>query len=205
MTWQETFALLLSAIGPVEITMNYMPVALALPPDMRRKLALRTILTGFIIAMLLMLLGSAIVGSFHLKQAVLVMGVGVTNFVLALPMLLSGPGDFSAQTQLKDPLRLAITPLAVPGLISPLAVALLLSVSAFEPNLTSTLTFLGMVTVVLLIDLGVMLLSTTVARYLTKPILEVFRKIFGFILLTFGIQVMLLALEMWGLRPATGF
>jgi multiple antibiotic resistance protein len=182
-----------------------MHVARALPPTMQRKIAWRTVLVGFIVAVLLLTLGSRIVGSFHLSQAVLVMAVGVTNFILAIPRLLSGPGDASTQTHNVDPLGLAISPLAVPSLISPVAVALFLSVDAFEPNLTSTLTFFGIVLVLLLIDLGVMLLSTKVARYLTTPILEVFRKIFGFILLTFGIQVILLALQMGGLRLAPGF
>jgi small neutral amino acid transporter SnatA (MarC family) len=55
------------------------------------------------------------------------------------------------------------------------------------------------------IDLGLMLLSTYAARYLTQPILEVLQKIFGFILLTFGIQLVLQALAKLGIMKATGF
>ncbi len=83
--------------------------------------------------------------------------------------------------------------------------ALLFSVSASVPSLTAALLFVGMVGAVLSIDLGLMLLSTYVAQYLTKPILEVFQKIFGFILLTFGIQLVLQALAKLGLMMATGF
>ena len=130
MTWEEIFALLLTAMGPVGITMTYMPIAQALPPAIQRQLARRTILVGFIVAVGLMLLGGGIVQKFHLSSAVLLMGVGVTYFVQALPMLLAGPSDLSALTEIKEPRRLAISPLAVPALISPLAVALLLGVSA---------------------------------------------------------------------------
>src|SRR5258708_22672080 len=70
-----------------------------------------------------MLLGGGVVQRFHLRLAVLLMGVGVTYFVLAIPMLLAEPSDLSPPTQIKEPLRLAISPLAVPALISPLAVA----------------------------------------------------------------------------------
>src|SRR5438270_13804822 len=100
MTWEEIFALLLTAMGPVGITMTYIPIAQALPPAMRRQLARRTILVGFIVAVGLMLLGGGIVQSFHLNPAVLLMGVGVTYFVHALPMLLAGSGDLSAHTYL---------------------------------------------------------------------------------------------------------
>ena len=205
MRWEEIFTLLLTAMGPVGITMSYMPIAQALPPAIQRQLARRTVLVGFIVAVGLMLLGGGVVQRFHLRLAVLLMGVGVTYFVLAIPMLLAEPSDLSPPTQIKEPLRLAISPLAVPALISPLAVAVLFSVSAFVPSLTAALIFVGIVGAVLIIDLGLMLLSTCVAQYLTKSVLEVLQKIFGFILLTFGIQLVLQALAKLGIMTAKGF
>src|SRR5260221_13291522 len=141
MTWEEVFALLLSAMGPVGITMSYMPIAQALPPDIRRQLAWRTVLVGFLVAVGLMLLGGGVVQRFHLRLAVLLMGVGVTYFVLGIPMVLSEPSELSPPPHIKEPLRLAISPLAVPALISPLAVAgrfcgaWLLSTLASAPSL----------------------------------------------------------------------
>ena len=205
MTWEEIFALLLTGMGPVGITMSYMPIAQALPPEMRRPLARRTILIGFIVAVALMLLGGEVVQRFHLSPAVLLMGVGVTYFAQALPMLLAGPSDLSTPVDIKEPRWLAISPLAVPGLISPLAVALLFSVSVFVPSLTAALIFVGMVGAVLIIDLGLMLSFTYVAQYITKPILEVLQKIFGFIMLAFGIQLVLQGLVKLGIMTATGF
>jgi multiple antibiotic resistance protein len=205
MTWEEIFALLLTAMGPVGIIMSYMPIARALPRDRQRQLAWRTVLVSFIVAVGLMLLGDGVVRRFHLRLAVLLMAVGVTYFVLAIPMLLAGPGDPSPPTQIREPQRLAISPLAVPALISPLAVALLFSVSAFVPSLTVALIFVGIVVAALVIDWGLMLLSTYVAQYLTRPILEVLQKIFGFILLTFGIQLVLQALAKLGIMTAVGF
>jgi multiple antibiotic resistance protein len=205
MTWEEIFALLLTAMGPVGISMTYIPIAQALPLATRRQLARRAILVGFIVAVGLMLLGGGIVRRFHLSLEVLLIGVGVTYFVQALPMLLAGPSDLSALTEIREPRRLAISPLAVPALISPLAVALLLSVSVFVPSLTAALIFVGMVGAVLIIDLGLMLSFIYVAQYLTKPILEVLQKIFGFIMLTFGIQLVLQGLAKLGIMTMTGF
>src|SRR5258708_17561396 len=75
MTWEESFALLLSAMGPVGITMSYMPIARALPPAMQRQLAWRTVLVGFIVAVGLLLLG----------------GGGARRF----PLMLAGPPPVS--------------------------------------------------------------------------------------------------------------
>src|SRR5258708_14062597 len=125
MTWEEIFALLLTAMGPVGITMSYMPIARALPRAVRRQWAWRTVLVGFIVVVGLMRLGGGVVQRFHLRSAVLLMAVGVTYFVLAIPMLLAEPSDLAPPPHIKEPLRLAISPLAVPALISPLAVAVL--------------------------------------------------------------------------------
>src|SRR5260370_590662 len=139
MTWEENFALLLTAMGPVGITMSYMPIARALPPAMQRQLAWRTVLVGFIVVVGLMLLGGGVVQRFHLRSAVLLMAVGVTYFVLAIPMLLAEPSDLAPPPHIEEPLRLAISPLAVPALISPLAVALLISGSASVTRPTAPL------------------------------------------------------------------
>src|SRR5258707_12761721 len=164
MTWEESFALLLTAMGPVGITMSYMPIARALPPAMQRQLAWRTVLIGFSVAVGLMLLGGGVVQRFHLSLAVLLMGVGVTYFVLAIPMLLAEPSELAPPPHIKEPLRLAISPLAVPALISPLAVAGLFCASASVPTLTAALIFLGMVGAGFGIYLGLRVLSPYVAQ-----------------------------------------
>src|SRR5258708_16190092 len=113
MTWEEKFALLLTAMGPVGITMSYMPIARALPPAVQRQLAWRTVLVGFIVAVGLMLLGGGVVRRFHLSMAVLLVAVRVTYFVLAIPILLAEPSQLSPPSPIKDPLPPPISTPAV--------------------------------------------------------------------------------------------
>src|SRR5260370_33436206 len=89
MTWEQNFALLLTAMGPVGITMSYMPIARALPPAVQRQLAWRTVLVGFSVAVGLMLLGGGVVRRFHLGMAVLVMAGRGAYFVPAVPLTLA--------------------------------------------------------------------------------------------------------------------
>src|SRR5258707_12259934 len=93
MTWEENFALLLTAMGPVGITMSYMPIARALPPAVQRQLAWRTVLVGFIVVVGIMLLGGGVVQRFQWRSAVLLMAVGVTYFVLAVPKRVFRPSE----------------------------------------------------------------------------------------------------------------
>src|SRR5258708_12615106 len=93
MTWEEIFALLLTAMGPVGITMSYMPIAQALPRAVQRQLAWLTVLVGFIVVVGPILLGAGVVQGFPLPSAVRLMAARVTYFRLSIPMPFSSPTD----------------------------------------------------------------------------------------------------------------
>jgi len=204
MTLAEAFALLFIAMGPVRVVMSYMPIACNLAPAMQRKLAWRTFVAGLIVVVVLLAIGKGMVQNFRLNQNVLLMAVGVAYVAQALAILLTRQGDISSSSQMRDPLWLALSPLAVPAMITPLGVAMLLSVSAFVSDLMSILVFFGLVVAILAIDFGAMLLSTYVAQYITRPVLEVFQKIFGFVLLAFGLRLVLGALAKLGVIVIKG-
>jgi small neutral amino acid transporter SnatA (MarC family) len=64
--------------------------------------------------------------------------------------------------------------------------------------------FWGMVVAILVINFGRMLLSLSMARYITRPALEAFQKIFGFVLLAFGERLILGALMHLGIITVKG-
>lgn len=201
---QEILALLFISMGPVRTVMTYIPIARHLPPDLQGKLAWRTVLTGSIVALVLIVGGAGIVRNLHLSLYVLVLAAGMSYVILAIPMLLARPGPLPPAPQTDDPLSLAISPLAVPAMITPLGVAVLFSEAAFVSDLVTTLIFVALVVAILLINFGGMLLSTHVARYLTRPVLGVFQTIFGFVTLAFGVRLVLGALAHLGIIPVKG-
>jgi multiple antibiotic resistance protein len=190
----ELFILLFIAMGPIRITMNFIPLARDLPAGTQRRLAWRTVWVGLVVALIVVVAGQGVVRNFGVNIDILLMAGGVAFTLSAVRMLSVRPNDTPPPPPVEDPLRLAISPLAVPGMISPLAVAMLLSVAAFVPEVTLTLVFLGLVVVILALNLGAMLVSPHLTRYLTIPILEIFQQIFGFILLALGINLVLEAL-----------
>jgi multiple antibiotic resistance protein len=191
MSPSEVVALLLIGMGPVSITLAYMPLALALPQDKRSALAWRTVLVAFIVAVGVVLLGASIVNNFGLTVEILLIAAGAAYIILAIPVLLATPTDVAPPAQVTDPLRLALSPLAVPELITPAGLATLFAVAAFAEDALSRLVFLGLVLVILALDFGLMWLSARFAHRLTKPILEIIGKVMAFILLGFGVRLAL--------------
>lgn len=204
LTLEEVFMLLFIAMGPIHVIMTYLPIARTLSPAVQRKLAWRTVLTGLIVALVLIFGGAGIIRNLHLSLYVLVLAAGMSYVILAIPMILTRSGESPPVPQIDDPLRLAISPLAIPAMITPLGVAVLFSEAAFVSDLATTLIFCALVVAILAINLGGMLLSTSIARYLTRPVLEVLQTIFGFVTLAFGVRLLLGALVHLGIITAKG-
>ena len=200
----ELFALLLAGIGPVRITLAYLPIAGSLPPDVQRTLAWRTVLAGFVVALGIMLVGAGIVSSYDLNAALLQLAAGVAFLVMTVPGLVAPPGDGVPPAPGRHPLRLAVSPLAVPTMVTPLGVAVLFAVAAFAPGLTERLLVVGLVAVVLTLNLTVMLGTRRLAPYLTRPVLDVLQKVLGLLVLGFSLRLVLQGLAALGVISAPG-
>jgi multiple antibiotic resistance protein len=198
----EMLALLFLGMGPVRITMSYLPYSKALPVDVQRTLAWRTVLAGFVVAVAIMLVGAGTVNNFGLNAVLLQLAAGVAFFIMTVPSLLSPPSDAAPPAQISHPLRLAISPLAVPTMITPVGIAVLFAVAAFTPGVNEQLMVVGLVAAVLAINLVVMLLCRRLAPYLTRPVLEVLQKVFGLVVLGFSLRLVLQALAALGVIPA---
>jgi multiple antibiotic resistance protein len=200
----EVVALLLVGTGPVRITLAYVPLANTLPPDVQRALAWRTVVAGFAVALGIMLVGAGIVASYGLNFALLQLAAGVAFFVMTVPGLVAPPGDGPPPAPRSRPLRLAVSPLAVPTMVTPLGVAVLFAAAAFAPGLTERLLVVGLVAAVLALNLGLMLLARRLAPYLTRPVLEVLQKVLGLLVLGYSLRLMLQGLAALGVISAPG-
>src|SRR5690242_5148894 len=89
----ELFALLVLGIGPVRVAIAFLPFAQALPADLQRSLAGRTVVAGFAVAVGIMVAGAGVVATYGLNVALLQLATGVAFFAITLPGLVAAPGD----------------------------------------------------------------------------------------------------------------
>jgi multiple antibiotic resistance protein len=102
-------------------------------------------------------------------------------------------------------MRLAISPLAVPVMIGPGGVVALFVVAAFVKEWVQLLVVFGLVVAILAMNLAVMLLSSFIAHYVTRPVLEVIQQVMGLLLLALGISMVLEELANLGVIDIVGF
>jgi multiple antibiotic resistance protein len=205
LTLASIFIILFIGMGPVRVALGYIPIAAHFPAGVRRRLAWRTILAGLAVVVVVMLLGGRMVQSFQLRIEVLLIAGGVSFVVKGLGQLNVRPAPEFKLPEFENPMRLAISPLAVPVMIGPGGVVALFVVAAFVKEWVQLLVVFGLVVAILAMNLAVMLLSSFIAHYVTRPVLEVIQQVMGLLLLALGISMVLEELANLGVIDIVGF
>jgi small neutral amino acid transporter SnatA (MarC family) len=84
-------------------------------------------------------------------------------------------------------------------------VVALFIVAAFVKEWIQLLVVFGLVASILAMNLAVMLLSSFIAHYVTRPVLEVIQQVMGLLLLALGISMVLEELANLGVIDIVGF
>lgn len=104
----------------------------------------------------------------------------------------------------KDPLRLAVYPLAVPYLLNPAGIVVLVTASAEATSFSVIVVVLAMLATVLVLDALVFRRANRVSEHLDPSRMLVTEKVFGFLLAALAIQLVLTGLSDVGVLHVTG-
>jgi len=108
-----------------------------------------------------------------------------------VPMVLGSSKSDVDQTSVegRDPLQLARYPLAVPYLLSPVGVIVLVTISAEPKSAAVFAVMLGLLAVVILIDVAVLHWANRVSKHLDVNRMVITEKVFGLLLAAVAIQL----------------
>jgi multiple antibiotic resistance protein len=102
-----------------------------------------------------------------------------------------GPNPESGVLTSKDPLRLAVFPLAVPYLLNPAGIVALVTVSAEAGSFGVYGVVIGALAIVIAIDVAVFRWANRVSEKLDEGRMLVTEKVFGFLLAALAVQLAL--------------
>ena len=191
-TLLDLFLPIFIGMGPVKVLLVYMALTKNSSTALQRKVARRTILTGTIIAILLLLAGAFIMKLLHFTAGALSIAGGLILLILALNIVLS-PAETkeeSGPVSEEALMSMAIYPLAIPLLLNPVGIVSLTVFSAEAQGLLQLGVLIILVLVVAAIDLGVFLISHRLDKYLTKERILVLEKLLGIFLAALAVQLM---------------
>ncbi len=146
--------------------------------------------------------------AFYMLCFALGVASGIILLILAATMVL-GPGTGnggSAGHQVigRDPMQVAVFPLAVPYLLNPAGIVVLVTLSAEASSLAVFGVGVGVLVVVLVFDVVVFRFAAAVSSKLDASLMLVTEKVFGFLLAALGVQLVLNGLADVGVIHLTG-
>jgi small neutral amino acid transporter SnatA (MarC family) len=97
----------------------------------------------------------------------------------------------SHPTEDRDPMQVAVFPLAVPYLLNPAGIVVLVTASAEAASVSVVAVVVGILIVILLLDIVVFRWAVTVSNHLDASRMLVTEKVFGFLLAALAVQLAL--------------
>lgn len=189
----DTFLLLLIGVGPKIALVPFLELTGDMPEVTKRRVLRKMLTTAATVAGLLLVLGGVLTRLLHFSPGALGVASGIILLIIAVTMVL-GQGDRNGGHHLaeaQDPMRLALYPLAVPYLLNPAGIVVLVTASAEASSVAVIAVFVGVLAVVLALDVLIFRWAVQVSNHLDPSRMLITEKVFGFLLAALAVQLAL--------------
>ncbi len=199
----DMFLLLLIGMGPKIALVPFLELTQRMEANQQKLIANRMVRTAVGTALILALLGWFLMRLLHFTPGAANIAGGIVLLLLALNMLV-GPGktDHHEEASGRDPLKMAVYPLAVPYLLNPAGIAALVIASSEVDSLLLAVIVIALVLLVGVIDFAVFRNMDKLARHLDPSRLAVTEAVFGVLLAALAVQLMVDGLADLGIIEA---
>src|SRR6185312_2201195 len=128
----DTFLFLLIGIGPKIALVPFLEVTKGMPEATKRQVLRKMLVTAATVAALLLVLGGLLTRLLHFSPGALGVASGIILLIIAVTMVLgrSDGNHDSHPVEGRDPMQVAVYPLAVPYLLNPAGIVVLVTLSA---------------------------------------------------------------------------
>lgn len=189
----DTFLLLLIGIGPKIALVPFLDATRQMPEAVKRRVVRKMLATAATVAVLLLILGGLLTRLLHFSPGALGVASGIILLIIAVTMVLGqqdGNGSHQ-EAQEKDPMQVAVFPLAVPYLLNPAGIVVLVTASAESASFEVFAVVVGILIVILALDVAVFRWAVQVSNHLDESRMLVTEKVFGFLLAALAVQLAL--------------
>ena len=187
----EMFLLLLIGMGPKIALVPFLELTQDMDADTQKNVANHMVRTGVTTALILVVLGGFLMKLLHFTPGAVNIAGGIVLLLLALHMLVSpGKTDHHDEASDRNPMQMAVYPLAVPYMLNPAGIAALVIISGDVSALWMGVIVIAIVLLVGLIDFAVFRNMDKLAKYLDPSRLAITEAVFGVLLAALAVQLM---------------
>jgi small neutral amino acid transporter SnatA (MarC family) len=195
--------LLLIGMGPKIALVPFLEKTKSFDAETQRAIGRQMVVTATVTAFILFATGGLLMRLLHITGGAVAVAGGIILAILAIHMV-SAPGEKIVQEVevLEDPKKIAIYPLAVPYLLNPVGITVLIIASGEVVSVASVALVAGLVLVVALFDYLIFTNIDKLAKRLNPVSLIISEVVFGILLTAVAVQLMVFGLSSLGIIAA---
>jgi len=200
-TLSEMFAFFFLMLGPLKILGPFVQMTQRSDARFTRRLAFRAFLYSCVALVLAAFAGENSIHKYHISVPVLAIAAGIILFLVALRTVMEQFDANPAQAPhtIEPSLRLALSPLAFPTIVTPYGVAAVIICVTLTPDYLTKGAIFGALLGLMLLNLVAMLYARPVLKYLGMP-MQLLGTVLGIIQVALGIQIILVGLRGLGIH-----
>lgn len=195
--------LLLIGMGPKIALVPFLEKTKHLNAETQRAVGRQMVLTAVVTALVLFAIGALLMRLLHITGGAVAVGGGIILAILAINMV-SGPGKKVEQEGgiKEDPKQIAVYPLAIPYLLNPVGITILIIASSEVVSVMSAALVLGLVLLVGAFDYLIFANIDKLSKRLNPVSLIISEVVFGILLTAVAVQLIVFGLASLGIIAA---
>ena len=202
-TLTEMFTFLFLMLGPIKILGPFVQLTRNDDDAFSKRLAIRAFLFSCAALVFAAFVGERSMRKYHVSVPVLAIAAGIILFLVALQTVMH-QFDSSTPThrEYEPSMRLAVSPLAFPTIVTPYGVAAVIVFMTLTPDFVTRAEIFGALLLLMLLNLLAMLYAKPVLKYAGMP-LQLLGTVLGIIQVALGVQIIvagLRGLNLWSTR-----
>lgn len=192
--------LLLVGMGPKIALVPFLEKTKKFDAETQRTIGRHMVVTAVITALVMFASGSLLMRLLHITGGAVAVAGGIILVTLAIEMV-HGPGKKVVEEDeaLQDPKRIAVYPLAVPYLLNPVGITVLIIASAEVESFASVALVVALVLLVGAFDYAIFANIDKVAKRLRPTSLVISEVVFGILLTAVAVQLIVTGLNLLGI------
>lgn len=200
---REMFAFFFLMLGPLKILGPFVQMTRNADAVFARKLAVRAFFVSCASLVFAALLGESALRRYHISVPVLAIAAGIILFLVALKTVLQQfDSSDQAPREYAPSLRLSVTPLAFPTIVTPYGIAAVIICMTLTPDFLTRGAIFGALLVLMLVNLVAMLFARPLLKY-AGMLMEILGAVLGIIQVALGLQIIVMGLWGLGVLPRT--
>ncbi|MDR3413150.1 MAG: MarC family protein, partial [Formivibrio sp.] len=194
-TITEMCAFLFLMLGPIKILGPFVQMTRGSDAAFAKRLAFRAFLYSCAALAFAAVIGEQSMRKYHISVAVLGIASGIILFLVALQTVMQQfDSEKQARHEYEPTLKLAVSPLAFPTIVTPYGVAAVIVFMTLTPDFVTKSEIFAVLLGLMLLDLVAMLFAEPVLKYAGMP-LQLLGTVLGIIQVALGLQIIVAGLR----------